>query len=183
LIDMDRYFVVHAPRQTGKTTALEALASELTAEGDIAALMFSCERAKSAGDDYAAAEEILLKSLRQAAEWSGWPEELLPPDSWPQAPAGTRFDSALTEWCRRSPRRVVLLMDEIDGLQGNSMVSILSQLRDGHNARPKGRPFPASVVLCGLRDVRDYKVACGGDADRSNPISPFNIVTESLRLG
>ncbi|MFC5821842.1 hypothetical protein, partial [Nonomuraea harbinensis] len=41
LIDMDRYFVVHAPRQTGKTTALEALASELTAEGDIAALMFS----------------------------------------------------------------------------------------------------------------------------------------------
>ncbi|TXK42859.1 AAA family ATPase [Nonomuraea sp. C10] len=183
LIEMDRYFVVHAPRQTGKTTALEALASELTAEGDIAALMFSCERAKSAGDDYAAAEEILLKSLRQAAEWSGWPEELLPPDSCPQAPAGTRFDSALTEWCRRSPRRVVLLMDEIDGLQGNSMVSILSQLRDGHNSRPKGRPFPASVVLCGLRDVRDYKVACGGDADRSNPISPFNIVTKSLRLG
>ncbi|GAA4531702.1 ATP-binding protein [Nonomuraea ferruginea] len=183
LIDMDRYFVVHAPRQTGKTTVLEALASELTAEGDIAALMFSCERAKSAGDDYAAAEEILLKSLRQAAEWSGWPEELLPPDSWPQAPAGTRLDSALTEWCRRSPRRVVLLLDEIDGLQGNSMVSILSQLRDGHNSRPKGRPFPASVVLCGLRDVRDYKVACGGDADRSNPISPFNIVTKSLRLG
>ncbi|MEV4834688.1 AAA family ATPase [Nonomuraea sp. NPDC049486] len=183
LIDLDRYFALHAPRQTGKTTALEALASELTAEGDTVALTFSCERAKSAGDDYAAAEEILLRSLRQAAEWSGWPEELLPPDSWPQAPAGTRFDSALTEWCRRSPRRVVLLMDEIDGLQGNSMISILSQLRDGHNARPKGRPFPASVVLCGLRDVRDYKVACGGDADRSNPISPFNIVTKSLRLG
>ncbi|MFD2349128.1 hypothetical protein ACFSTC_06630 [Nonomuraea ferruginea] len=78
---------------------------------------------------------------------------------------------------------MVLLLDEIDGLQGNSMISILSQLRDGHNSRPKGRPFPASVVLCGLRDVRDYKVACGGDADRSNPISPFNIVTKSLRLG
>ncbi|MEV0998356.1 hypothetical protein [Nonomuraea sp. NPDC050202] len=62
LIEMDRYFVLHAPRQTGKTTTLDALASELTAEGDIAALMFSCERAKSAGDDYAAAEEILLES-------------------------------------------------------------------------------------------------------------------------
>ncbi|MFD2349129.1 hypothetical protein ACFSTC_06635 [Nonomuraea ferruginea] len=47
LIDLDRYFVVHAPRQTGKTTALEALASELTAEGDTAALMFSCETAKA----------------------------------------------------------------------------------------------------------------------------------------
>ncbi|MFF4620934.1 AAA family ATPase [Nonomuraea jabiensis] len=182
LIDMDRYFVLHAPRQTGKTTALRTLASELTAEGDIAALMFSCERAKSAGDDYAAAEEILLKSLRQAVEWAGWSEELLPPDPWPQAPAGTRFGTALTEWCHGCPRRVVLFLDEIDALQGNSMISVLSQLRDGHNARPGGQPFPTSVVLCGLRDVRDYKVASGGNPDGSNPASPFNIITKSLRL-
>ncbi|MFI7135064.1 AAA family ATPase [Nonomuraea sp. NPDC050153] len=183
LIEMDRYFVLHAPRQTGKTTALRTLASELTAEGDVAALMFSCERAKSAGDDYAAAEEILLKSLRQAAEWAGWSAELLPPDPWPQAPSGTRFGTALTEWCHRCPRRVVLFLDEIDALQGNSMISILSQLRDGHNARPGGQPFPTSVVLCGVRNVRDYKVASGSDPDGSNPASPFNIITESVRLG
>ncbi|WP_206641668.1 ATP-binding protein [Nonomuraea polychroma] len=183
LIDMDRYFVLHAPRQTGKTTALRTLASELTAEGDIAALMFSCERAKAAGDDYAAAESLLLDSLRQAAEWSGWPDELLPPDPWPQVTPGSRLAVALTEWCRRCPRRLVLFFDEIDALQGDSMISILSQLRDGHNARPKGQPFPASVVLCGLRDVRDYKVASGGDPGRSNPASPFNIIAESLRLG
>ncbi|MDR8408931.1 ATP-binding protein [Nonomuraea sp. 3-1Str] len=183
LIEMDRYFVLHAPRQTGKTTALRTLASELTAEGDIAAMLFSCERAKSAGDDYAAAESLLLDSLRQAAKWSGWPEELLPPDPWPQVTPGSRFGAALTEWCHRCPRRVVLFLDEIDALQGNSMVSILSQLRDGHNARPGGQPFPTSVVLCGLRDLRDYKVASGGELGRSNPASPFNIVTESLRLG
>ncbi|MEU8151897.1 ATP-binding protein, partial [Nonomuraea sp. NPDC048901] len=176
LVEMDRYFVLHAPRQTGKTTALRTLASELTAEGDIAALMFSCERAKSAGDDYAAAESLLLDSLREAAKWAGWPEELLPPDPWPQVTPGSRFGSALTEWCHRCPRRVVLFLDEIDALQGNSMVSILSQLRDGHNARPGGRPFPASMVLCGLRDLRDYKVASGGEPGRSNPASPFNIV-------
>ncbi|MGP3930252.1 ATP-binding protein [Nonomuraea sp. KM88] len=182
LIDMDRYFVLHAPRQTGKTTTLGALASELTAEGDTAALLFSCERAKAAGDDYAAAESLLLDSLREAAERTGWPEELLPPEPWPQVTPGSRFGSALSEWCRRCPRRVVLCLDEIDALQGNSLVSILSQLRDGHNARPKGRPFPASVVLCGLRDLRDYKVASGVDPERSNPASPFNIVAESLRL-
>ncbi|MET8000916.1 AAA family ATPase [Nonomuraea glycinis] len=183
LIEMDRYFVLHAPRQTGKTTILDALASELTAEGDTAALMFSCERAKSAGDDYGAAESLLLDSLREAAELSGWPKKLLPPDSWPQVTPGSRFGAALREWCRRCPRRVVLFMDEIDALQGNSMVSILSQLRDGHNRRSKGYPFPASVVLCGLRDLRDYKVASGGEPGRSNPASPFNIVAESLRLG
>ncbi|MGW0808265.1 ATP-binding protein [Nonomuraea sp. NPDC002799] len=183
LIEMDRYFVLHAPRQTGKTTTLRTLASELNTQGDIAALMFSCERAKSAGDDYAAAESLLLDSLRQAAARSGWPEELLPPDPWPQVTPGSRFNEALSEWCRRCPRRVVLLLDEIDAVQGNSMVSILSQLRDGHNARPDGHPFPSSVVLCGLRDVRDYKVASGGKPDGSNPASPFNIITESLRLG
>jgi hypothetical protein len=183
LIEMDRYFVLHAPRRTGKTTVLDALASGLTAEGDIAALSFSCERAKSAGDDVEWAESLLLDSLREAADLSSWPEELLPPDPWPQVTPGSRFGAALREWCRRCPRRVVLFLDEIDALQGNSLVSILSQLRDGHNRRSKGYPFPASMVLCGLRDLRDYKVASGGELGRSNPASPFNIVTESLRLG
>ncbi|WP_222871442.1 AAA family ATPase [Nonomuraea sp. PA05] len=183
LIEMDRYFVLHAPRQTGKTTTLRTLASELTAEGDFAALMFSCERAKAAGDDYAVAESLLLKSLREAAERSGWPKKLLPPASWPEAPSGSRFGSALSAWCRRCPRQVVLFLDEVDALQGNSLVSILSQLRDGHNARPEGHPFPASVVLCGLRDLRDYKVASGGVSTSSNATSPFNIITQSLRLG
>ncbi|MEV0351629.1 AAA family ATPase [Nonomuraea sp. NPDC050680] len=183
LIEMDRYFVLHAPRQTGKTTALRTLASELTAEGDIAALMFSCERAKSAGDDFALAESLLLDSLRAAAKRSGWPGALLPPEPWPQVTPGSRFVEALSEWCHHCPRRVVLFMDEIDALQGNSLVSILSQLRDGHNARPEGYPFPVSVALCGLRDLRDYKVASGGEPGRSNPASPFNIVAESLRLG
>ncbi|GAA2215792.1 hypothetical protein GCM10009850_112600 [Nonomuraea monospora] len=183
LIEMDRYFVLHAPRQTGKTTILRTLASDLTAEGDIAALSFSCERAKIFSDDVAAAETILLDSLRRAAVLSGWPEELLPPDSYPEEQAGTRFYNALSAWCSRCPRRVVLFMDEIDALQGASLVSVLSQLRDGHNIRPDGYPFPASVVLCGLRDLRDYKVASGGAPDRYNAASPFNIIAESLRLG
>ncbi|TDE45189.1 ATP-binding protein [Nonomuraea mesophila] len=183
LIEMDRYFVLHAPRQTGKTTMLRTLASELTAEGDIAALSFSCERAGTVGDDIGAAETILLKSLRRAADLSGWPEELLPPNPWPQNPVRTQFGEALSAWCSRCPRRVVLFLDEIDALQGTSMVNILSQLRDGHNIRPDGYPFPTSVVLCGLRDLRDYKVGSGGDPGRYSPISPFNIIADSLRLG
>ncbi len=183
LIEMDRYFVLHAPRQTGKTTILDTLASDLTAEGDTAALSLSCERAKAAGDDYAAAESLLLDSLREAADLSGWPEKLLPPDPWPQVTPGSRFGAALSAWCRRCPRRVVLFLDEIDALQGDSLVSILSQLRDGHNKRSKGYPFPTSLVLCGLRDLRDYKVASGGDPSRFNAASPFNIIADSLRLG
>jgi len=71
--------------------------------------------------------------------------------------------------------------DEIDALRGQSLISVLSQLRDGYNSRPA--PFPWSVALCGLRDVRDYKAASGGDPSRLGTSSPFNIKLKSLRLG
>ncbi|WP_162795754.1 AAA family ATPase [Nonomuraea lactucae] len=183
LIEMDCYFVLYAPQQTGKTTAVDALASDLTAEGDIAALSFSCELAKVFSDDIAATETILLDSLRRAADLSGSPEEMLPPDPWPEEQAGTRFGEALSEWCRRCPRRVVLFLDDIDTLHGTSLISILSKLRHGHDARHSGLAFPASVVLCGLRDLRDYKVASGGDPARFSPADSFDVFADSLRLG
>jgi hypothetical protein len=73
------------------------------------------------------------------------------------------------------------LHDEIDALRGESLRSVLRQLRDGHRTRPAD--FPASVVLCGLRDVRDYQAASGGDPDRLGTASPFNIKVASLRMG
>ena len=50
---------------------------------------------------------------------------------------------------------------------------MLQQLRAGYPGRPAR--FPQSVVLCGLRDVRDYRMGATG--------SPFNIAAASLRLG
>src|SRR5262249_34442153 len=79
-------------------------------------------------------------------------------------------------------RPLVLFFDEIDSLSGQSLISVLSQLRDRYNERPDA--FPASVALCGLRDVRDYRndtVANG--PNRLGTASPFNIKLESLRLG
>lgn len=43
LISQRGYFVIHAPRQTGKTTAMLTLAQQLTAQGKYAALMVSVE--------------------------------------------------------------------------------------------------------------------------------------------
>jgi hypothetical protein len=72
------------------------------------------------------------------------------------------------------------LLDEIDALRGDALISVLRQLRAGFPDRPAA--FPASVVLCGLRDVRDYKAASGGDPSRLGTASPFNVKLESLRL-
>ncbi len=178
LVEQYGYFVVHAPRQTGKTTALRALAQDLTASGKYAAVHLSCEAGQVAGDDFEAAERIVLEKVRAAAD--SLAIELRPPP-FPDAPPGARLSSGLSAWSRACPRPLVLFFDEIDALRGPSMITVLSQLRDGFSRRPA--EFPASVALCGLRDVRDYKAASGGDPSRLGTSSPFNIKIASLRLG
>ncbi|MFF0568958.1 ATP-binding protein [Streptomyces sp. NPDC004041] len=180
-IEQGQYFVVHAPRQTGKTTVLAAMARELTASGRYAALHFSCESAEVAGEEYGQAELLVLEAIRRSAESAGLPDELAPPASWPDAVPGSRLTRGLTEWVRNCPRPLVLFFDEIDALQGQSLRSVLRQLRDGFTVSRGG--FPDAVVLCGLRDVRDYKAASGGDPGRLGTSSPFNIKVASLRLG
>ncbi|MFH1463667.1 MAG: ATP-binding protein [Pseudomonadota bacterium] len=178
LVDQNGYFVLHAPRQTGKTTALRDFAVRLTARGRFAALYASCEAGQAAGEDFAAAEAMLLDelSIRGQAEL---PEGLQPPP-WTSGPPGGQLRAALSAWSRACPRPIALFLDEIDALQGASLISVLRQLRAGFPDRPGG--FPASVVLCGLRDVRDYKAASGGDPARLGTASPFNVKVESLRL-
>jgi len=179
LVEQGAYFVVHAPRQTGKTTALRALADELTTRGRHAALYFSCELGEAAGDDYAAAQRGVLQEIRQRSTVA-LPPPLRPPP-WPDVAPENQLRGALTAWARACPLPLVLFFDEIDALRGQSLISILRQLRTGFSERPAG--FPASVVLCGLRDVRDYKAASGGDPSRLGTASPFNIKLKSLRLG
>ncbi|MEV1171091.1 ATP-binding protein [Nonomuraea sp. NPDC049784] len=174
LIDLDRFFVIHAPRQSGKTTMLHSLERELTKEGAAVAVTISCEEASVAGDDYEAAELILLDELRWTTNSA--------PNPWPEAAPGKRLGAALQAWAAQCELPLVLLIDEIDALYGESLIAVLRQLRRGHNNRPRGVPFPNSVVLCGLRDVRDYKIAFGGDPSRLGAISPFNIAVRSLRL-
>ena len=181
LIEQGRFFVVHAPRQTGKTTTLMALAQELTAEGRHVALRFSCESGEVANDDYGAAEAQVLDAIRREARTRGFPAEWMPPTPWPDAPTGRRIYNGLQDWALKCPLPLVLFFDEIDALRGQSLTSVLRQLRDGFSSRPHA--FPSSIVLCGLRDVRDYRAASGADPDRIGTASPFNVKVASLRIG
>ncbi|XXU71068.1 AAA family ATPase [Sorangium sp. So ce1151] len=179
LIERGAYFVVHAPRQMGKTTTLRALADELTAEGRYAALYFTCEEGQPAGDDVEQAQLALLSAVRRRAARALAPE-LQPPQPWPEAPVLSLLGTGLAAWAQACPLPLVLFFDEIDALQGESLRSVLRQLRAGYAERPQDSPW--SVALCGLRDVRDYKVASGGDPARLGTSSPFNIKVESLTL-
>jgi hypothetical protein len=183
LIDQQAYFVVHAPRQVGKTTSLLTLGSELTAEGRYAAVLLSMEVGAGFPDDTGAAELAILDAWRGAA-LSRLPAELRPPP-WPEVSPGRRIGAALQAWSRACPRPLVVFLDEIDALAGDVLISILRQLRDGYADRPAG--FPWSLALVGLRDVRDYKAATpGSEADRAGArlgsASPFNIKVRSLTM-
>ena len=50
LVDRKQYFVLHAPRQTGKTTALKALVREINAKGEKVALYCTLETLQNATD-------------------------------------------------------------------------------------------------------------------------------------
>ncbi len=177
LIDDQRYFVLHAARQTGKTTALLALAAELTAAGRYVAALVSMEVGAPFEDNPGMAEGAILGSWRAAAR-AQLPEELQPPQ-WPSAEPGQRIGAALQAWTEAAPRPLVVFLDEIDALADDTLVSVLRQLRDGYRNRPGH--FPWSLALVGLRDVRDYKLR-EGVAGRLGTASPFNIKVESITL-
>ena len=185
LIRKERYFVLHAPRQTGKTSALLTLRDLLNtgAEGDYRCVYVNVEPAQTAREDVARAMRNILNGIsRQARMTVG------------DAAAGEIArsldvvgdpDGALGEflalWCEADPRPLVLLIDEIDALVGDSLISVLRQLRAGYPHRPER--FPQTVVLCGVRDVRDYRIHASSEKQVIAGGSAFNIKAKSLRLG
>lgn len=176
LIDGKSYFVLHAPRQVGKTTSLQTLGRELTAAGRYAAVLVSME-VGAAFSTVGDAELAILDAWQGTAQrWL--PPELQPPP-WPDVAPGRRIGHALAAWAKASPRPLVVFLDEIDALHDQVLISVLRQLRDGYPNRPEA--FPWSLALVGLRDVRDYRVASGG-SERLGTSSPFNIKIESLTL-
>ncbi len=177
LIAQENYYVLHAPRQTGKTTLILSLAQELTASGRYVAVMLSVEVGAVFSSQPGKAEAAILDAWRGAAKFRLSPE--LNPPVWPPVEAGRQIGAALQAWTEALSLPLVVFMDEIDALQDEALLSVLRQLRDGYPNRPGG--FPQSVGLVGLRDVRDYKVASGG-SERLNTSSPFNIKVESLTL-
>ena len=183
LVRAKRYFVLHAPRQTGKTSALLALRDMLNSgeAGELRCVNVNVEPAQVARDDVARGMRAILSGLATEARLLG---DDFPDNVWPDvlAKAGPEdaLKALLVSWCMANPVPLVLLVDEIDSLVGDTLLSVLRQLRAGYHQRPKG--FPQSVVLCGVRDIRDYRIrSSAGEVIAGG--SPFNVAAKSLRLG
>ncbi len=182
LIDNRKYFILHAPRQTGKTTCMLSLMNHLSREGKYKALYVNIEAAQAARENTAEAMRAILSRLSES-ERIYWKTQTLEKEREAILNRGI-YDSlsgALTVLAENSEKPVILFIDEIDALIGDTLISVLRQIRSGYAGRPEH--FPQSLVLCGVRDVRDYRIHSSSTKEIITGGSAFNIKAESLRLG
>ena len=184
LVHQKKYFILHAPRQTGKTSALLALQDLLNSgeEGRYRCVYMNVEPGQALREDVSAAMEAILDQLAMAAQSAlgDASVETICNDVLALSRRGAALQRALFLWAQADPRPLVLLIDEIDALVGDTLISVLRQLRAGYHLRPAS--FPQSIVLCGVRDLRDYRI----HSKSQEPVtggSAFNISADSLRLG
>ncbi|MDS4021122.1 MAG: ATP-binding protein, partial [Candidatus Competibacter sp.] len=183
LIEREKYFLLHAPRQTGKTTCLLALADHLNRGGRYRALYANVEAAQAARERVEPGMAAVVQAIANSARWrlqDDGAEPLARRILREQAPL-VALEGFLTAWCERSPLPIVLMLDEADALVGDTLISLLRQLRAGYPQRPQR--FPQTVILCGVRDLRDYRIHSSSEQAAITGGSAFNVKAKSLRLG
>ncbi|MEZ5537188.1 MAG: ATP-binding protein [Thiolinea sp.] len=183
LIEAGKFFVLHAPRQTGKTSTLLAMMDALNQSAEYRCLYINVESAQSARGDVEAGMRTILNSLVEGAavrlqdtRLREWREAI-----WHDGGAHGAFNALLSRWAQESDKPIVLMIDEVDALVGDTLISLLRQLREGYIGRP-GVPFVHSVILCGVRDVRDYRIHTAHQEIITGG-SAFNVKAKSLVMG
>ena len=126
--------------------------------GDFRCLYANVENGQAMRENVAEAMRTVLVELAYQASVTLGDDTL--EELWPalleRVGPAQALRQALARWCMADQRPLVILIDEIDALVGDTLLSVLRQLRTGYVDRP--RRFPHSIVLCGLRDVRDYRI-------------------------
>lgn len=182
LIYQKKYFVLHAPRQTGKTSCLFALRDYINARGEFYAVYANVEAGQASRNQLEEVNRSVVSII--ASEAAHVVGSTLPVDirlSVEQSETSSNLlGGYLARLCEALDRPLLLFIDEIDALVGDSLVSILRQLRSGYGNRPSR--FPQSIILCGVRDVRDYRIVLSNQ-DIVTGGSAFNVKAKSLRLG
>ena len=185
LIHDEKYFILHAPRQTGKTSTLLALRDRLNSgtEGPYRCVYVNVEAGQVAREDVGRAMRTILGRLATFARLAladDFVESIREGVLESFGPDGA-LEEVLIRWASADARPLVLLIDEVDALVGDTLLSVLLQLRSSYPLRPTS--FPQSVVLCGVRDLRDYRIPSGSKSCAITYGGAFNISARSLRLG
>ncbi|MCP4653535.1 MAG: ATP-binding protein [Candidatus Omnitrophica bacterium] len=180
LIDQKQYFVIHAARQSGKTTLLLELAQQLNAAADYYVLYCSLETLQEIPDvkeGIPAILRVVKTQLKFHPSLRRYPFA----DRIDYADFNVALREALTYLVELLDKPLVILFDEVDCLKNGTLISFLRQLRDGYVNRGY-IPFVHSIALVGMRNIRDYKGKIREERETLGSSSPFNIVKASKTL-
>jgi hypothetical protein len=158
-----------------------ALRDYFNARGEFIAVYANAEAGQAGRDKSEVVLPTVVSMMRERFSSVVGPE--IPGKIWEEIkeePAENQLFVFLSRICQALDKPVVLIIDEIDSLVGDPLVSVLRQIRSGYDRRPAA--FPQSIILCGLRDVRDYRIVLSNQ-DIITGGSAFNIKAKSLRLG
>ncbi len=183
LIDDKKYFLLHAPRQSGKTSCLLALRDKINSEDKYNCLYVNIESARGAKNNIEAGIRAILMACRNEIRvLFGRKQEIkeLVKEIFEDECFESAFNDFLYELSDFFEKPLVLLIDEIDSLHGDLIISVLSQLRAGYANR--GKSFPFSIMLTGVLDIKDYRLL-NIDPKHITGGSCFNIKSESLTIG
>jgi type II secretory pathway predicted ATPase ExeA len=180
LINSGNYFVLHAARQSGKTTFIQDLAIRLNVEKNYYAVYCSLESLQGITDAEKGVPAIVCR-LKDALESQRVTNaDLFAVDVDFSDYTGV-LKKSLEKYCITLDRPLAIFFDEADCLSENTLIAFLRQLRDGHNSR-NFSPFVHSIALVGMRNIRDFKAKVRPDHETLGSASPFNIVTEVMTL-
>jgi hypothetical protein len=187
MVESKDYFIVHSPRQSGKTTCLHALTSHINSSGTCYALtcliggMSTAKTAEIAADRFVRAFDVELDRSEVPAL-----RELAFKQSLDLAKAGEyKIGLLLKNVTTALDKELVVFFDEADSLHGDTLILFLQQLRDGYIQREcNGKLiFPRSIALVGMRDLRDYIVSDNPSEKLPAHLArPFNIKRRSFVL-
>jgi hypothetical protein len=180
LINMEQYFVIHAPRQSGKTTYLNELVRQINDEGRYYALYFTLEGVQTELEPVNGIPAIIDSMVAQLRK-----ADIPHKEKFAQGIDLTKYTTAIyltfLDYCELLDKPLVVFYDEADCLGEDTLVSFLRQLRIGYNDRAS-IAFVHSLALVGLRNIKDYRWKVRPDSESRHSSSPFNIVTKVFSI-
>ncbi len=174
-----RYFVLHAPRQTGKTTVLGALRDVLNESGEYRCVYVNVEPGAAAREDVAAAMRTIISRLGSEARRrfgdhtvDDAQREILET----HGPYGA-LQETLTVWAGSDPKPLVLLIDEIDGQHTKETGQRFADEAVAEIVRmTRGQPWLVNAL------AHEACFAKEGVRDRTREVAPDDVGEAAERL-
>lgn len=181
LVDNKKYFTINRGRQYGKTTTLKALKAYLSGKYIVVSLDFQVISSAEFQTEQSFVKALARELYRLKTVKTEMNPEIQKKIKKMRSPehkyALADLFSLLSDWCEKTEKPVVLLIDEVDSASNNQIfLDFLGQLRWYYLNRDE-MPIFQSVILAGVHDIRHLKQKISPDSEHKHN-SPWNIATD-----